>query len=52
MHRLKSDCIQYNTIPLFKEGGVITYYSFLTYGSQNKKKENIWNMHNIEVNVL
>ena len=28
--------IQYNTITLFKEGSAITFYSFLTYGPQNK----------------
>lgn len=45
------DEVQYNAITLFKDGGVETCYSFLTYGPQ-KRRKNITNMHNIEVNML
>ena len=42
--------MQCNAITLFKEQGVITYYSFVTYmyGAQNKRNKT-YNMHNIEV---
>ena len=33
--------IQYNTITLFKERDVITFYSFLTYGPLNSAQQHV-----------
>ena len=30
-------CVQYNTITVFKEGSAITFYSFLAYGPQKNR---------------